>query len=107
MSLRKRWLVNTVGVVFTLGLVCVLAVTASFAAYYYSNMQADMYNRADSVTEFFSDNADRNYSEYYQSCISYVQGFEDRNTIELQFINNRGDLAASECVFSRKRNLSQ
>ena len=27
-GLRKRWLLNTVGVVFALGLVCVMAVTA-------------------------------------------------------------------------------
>lgn len=45
-GLRKRWLLNTVGVVFALGLVCVMAVTASYATYYYSNMQSDMENRA-------------------------------------------------------------
>ena len=41
-GLRRRWLLNTVGVIFALGMVCVLAVTASFAAYYYSNMESDM-----------------------------------------------------------------
>ena len=50
-GLRKRWLINTAGVVFLLGLVCVMAVTASFAAYYYSNMQADMENRADAMLQ--------------------------------------------------------
>jgi hypothetical protein len=30
-GLRRRWLLNTVGVVTALGLVCVLAVTALFA----------------------------------------------------------------------------
>ena len=33
-GLRRRWLINTVGVVGTLGLVCVLIVTTVFAAYY-------------------------------------------------------------------------
>ena len=41
-GLRKRWLTNTLGVILALGLVCVLAITASFAAYYYSNMESDM-----------------------------------------------------------------
>ena len=50
-GLRKRWLLNTAGVVFLLGVVCVLAVTASFAAYYYSNMQSDMEDRAQTTTE--------------------------------------------------------
>ena len=94
-GLRKRWLMNTVGVIFALGLVCVLAVTASFAAYYYSNMEADMHNRARTTTEFFADYIDQNYNAYYQSCITYAQTFEDRNDIELQFINKDGKLVAS------------
>ena len=32
-GLRKRWLLNTASVVIALGLVCVLAVTASFSSY--------------------------------------------------------------------------
>ncbi len=94
-SLRKRWLMNTVGIIFALGMVCVLAVTASFAAYYYSNMDSDMHNRAGTTTDFFADYLNQNYNEFYQSCITYAETFEDKNNIELQFINNNGDLVAS------------
>ena len=69
-GLRKRWLLNTASVVFALGLVCVLAVTASFAAYYYSNMESDMKYRARTTTEFFADYIDQTYNEYYQACIT-------------------------------------
>lgn len=91
-GLRKRWLLNTAGVVFLLGVVCVLAVTASFAAYYYSNMQSDMEDRAQTTTEFFANYLDQNYNSFYQSCITYAQTFADRNILELQFINTQGDL---------------
>lgn len=94
-SLRRRWLINTAGVVFALGLVCVLAVTASYATYYYSNMQSDMVNRARSTTEFFAAYVDQSYKDYYQSCITYAQTFEDKDRIELQFISNDGSLVAS------------
>ena len=94
-GLRRRWLINTAGVVFVLGLVCVMAVTASFAAYYYSNMQSDMEDRAETTTEFFANYLDQNYNAFYQSCITYAQTFEDRNILELQFINIQGDLVAS------------
>ena len=94
-GLRRRWLINTAGVVFALGLVCVMAVTASFAAYYYSNMQSDMEDRAETTTEFFANYLDQNYNAFYQSCITYAQTFEDRNILELQFINIHGDLVAS------------
>ena len=94
-GLRKRWLQNTACVVLALGIVCVFAVTASFAAYYYSTMESDMKYRARTTTEFFADYIDQAYNEYYQSCITYAQTFEDKDTIELQFINKQGDLVAS------------
>ena len=94
-GLRRRWLLNTVGVVFALGLVCVMAVTASYATYYYSNMQSDMENRAKTTTDFFADYINQDYGDYYQSCIAYAKTFEDKGKIELQFINNQGSLVAS------------
>ena len=94
-GLRKRWLLNTVGVIFALGMVCVLAVTASYATYYYSNMQSDMRFRAKTTSEFFEDYIDLNYNEYYQSCMTYAQTFEDRNDLELQLINKQCRIVAS------------
>ncbi len=94
-GLRKRWLLNTASVVFALGLVCVMAVTASFALYYYSNMESDMKNRAKTTADFFADYIGQSYSEYYQSCITYAQTFEDKDALELQFISKEGDLVAS------------
>ena len=80
-GLQKRWLANTVSVILALGMVCVLAVTASFAAYYHSNMEADMKARAKSTTEFFAEYIDLNYNEYYQSCMVYAQTFQDKDKI--------------------------
>lgn len=94
-GIRKRWLLNTVGVVCILGILCVLAVTASFSAYYYSSAESDMRNKAEQTADFFAGYLDQNYNQYYQSCITYAQTFEDRNTIELQFIDAQGRLVVS------------
>ena len=94
-GLRKRWLLNTASVVFALGLVCVLAVTASFSAYYFSNMESDMKSRARTAADFFAEYVDQDYNEFYQSCITYAQTFEDKNDLELQFINWQRQLVAS------------
>ena len=94
-GLHRRWLLNTVAVVSTLGLVCVLAVTAFFATYYYSNMQENLRQRAEDAAEFFAEYLNQDYDAYYQSCITYAQTFEDRNVIELQFINSQGRIVAS------------
>ena len=94
-GLQKRWLRNTASVVFALGLVCVLVVTASFSAYYFSNMESDLKYRARSTTDFFADYIDQTYNEFYQSCITYAQTFDAKDNLELQFINKQGELVAS------------
>lgn len=94
-GLRKRWLVNTVGVIFMLGLVCVLSVTASYAAYYYSNIQADLINRAQSAAAFFGEYENQDYADFYQSCIAFAQNYEAKNRIEVQFLDRSGELISS------------
>lgn len=95
LGLKRRWLRNTLSVVLPLAVVCVFAVTAVFANYYYSTMESDLSYRARTTADFFSDYMNLNYSEYYQSCVKYAETFEERNTIELQFINSGGQLVAS------------
>lgn len=94
-GLRKRWMMNTLGILSALGLACVLIVTAVFAVYYYSSMESDMRYRARTTTEFFADYLNQDYNQFYQSCITYAQTFEDRNSLELQFINSQGRIVAS------------
>ncbi len=94
-GLRGRWMTNTVIIFCILGLICVAAVTGTFAGYYYTNMRSDMYSRAWQTTEFFSDYIGQNYDDYYQSCVTFAKTFEMRNSMELQFINADGLLVAS------------
>ena len=78
-----------------IGLVCVFAVTVVFAAYYYTSMDSDLRYRARTTTDFFADYINQSYNEYYQSCITYAQTYDDRNSLELQFINAQGQIVAS------------
>ena len=94
-GLRKRWLINTIGVVFALGLACVAAITFSFAVYYYNGMESDMSYRAKTTVDYFTNHINHNYNEYYQSCINYANTFEGKNQIELQFIDANGKLVAT------------
>ncbi len=94
-SLRGRWMGNTLTVFCIFGIVCVLIITGTFAAYYYSNMRSDMMSRANQTSQFFSGYISQNYEDYYQSCVSYAQTFEMSGSMELQFINTDGLLVAS------------
>ena len=94
-SLSRRWIVNTVSVVCAMGLACVLIITMVFAAYYYTNLESGMRRRAEETASFFADYLNQDDNEYYRSCITYARTFEDRNSLELQFINAEGQLVVS------------
>ena len=94
-SLRKRWLTNTLSIICAVGLVCALAVTAVFALYYYSNLESDLRFRAGTTTSLFSDYISLSDSEYYDSCMEYTQNFESEKNIHLQIIDIQGYIAAS------------
>lgn len=94
-GIRRKWLINTLVVVCSLGFLCVLGVTAAFTAHYYFDTESDMRYRAQSTTEFFSDYLSKDDKDYYQSCVTYVKTFEDSNELHLQFVNAEGKLVAA------------
>ena len=94
-GLRKRWIWNTVGIISVLGLLCLVGMVIVFAHSLYSNMGYGMRDRAKGTADYFAQHLNQSYNAYYGSCITYAQTFEDRNTIELQFINASGGMVAS------------
>ena len=94
-GLRKRWIMNTVGVVLILGLLCVTVVTMAFSAYYYATVESDLKYRAAVITDFFAGYTSQTYNDYYHSCINYANTFDDKDVLELQFINLDGEIVAT------------
>ena len=94
-GLEKRWLLNNVSIMVVLVLLCVLIVTLSMAAYYYTSVRASLETKAKTTGSFFASYSDRDYSEFYQTCIRLSQTYDEGEGIELQFISPAGELLAS------------
>ena len=94
-GLEKRWLLNNVSIMVVLVLLCVLLVTLSMAAYYYTSVRASLETKAKTTGSFFASYSDRDYSEYYQTCIRLSQTYDEGEGVELQFISPAGELLVS------------
>ena len=94
-GLRNRWFFNTFGYILAVVIAAVVIIAVVFASYYYSNMRGGMETKARTTISFFESYISSNYNEYYDSCISFAQNFEDRNTMELQFVDTNGRLVVS------------
>ena len=94
-GIQRRWLLNNVSIVLAVVLIAVLVVSVAFSIYFYSNVESGLVAKAKTTTDFFGNYISQSYNEYFQSCIAYAQSFEEKNTLELQFINTRGGVVAS------------
>ncbi len=94
-GLKSRWLRS--GILLTIAIVILFTLAFSLGArsYYYSAVRTGMTAKAQSASNFFTGYISRTYSQYYQSAYRYTESFEDKDRLELQFINTRGIVEVS------------
>jgi len=66
-----------------------------FGSYYYTTAMSGLRTRARSASNFFSNYITVSYNEYYNSAMEFVAAFEEKNNLELQFINTSGKIMIS------------
>ena len=93
MGMRKRWLANTISVVCALGVACALAVTAFFAACYYSELRMELQEQAVATSVLFAD-AVADEELLYERCLHYTRRFTHNGNLRLRFLSPEGQTIA-------------
>ena len=94
-GLRQRWLINSLGPIVLVAVLGVVVFSVAIANYYYTGMRSDMEARARAETDAFNTYGMNSYNEFYQQAHSSAENFEDRDKMELQFINSSGRILVS------------
>lgn len=94
-GIRKRWFVNSLGVAFLVIVICVLAFSVFTASSHYQSIQSSLESKAAASSEFFTSYVTNTKSEYYQSIYKYTESFDERDTLELQFVDTSGKVVIS------------
>lgn len=94
-GLRSRWLRS--GILLTAGLVVLFTLVFSLGvrSYYYNAVKTGLTAKAESAANFFTGYISQTYAQYYQSAYRYTESFEDKDALELQFVNARGVVEVS------------
>lgn len=94
-GLKKRWLLNSMLITFVIVFVAIGAFTVAVGSNYYIGVQTSLENKAKTATDFFANYITKTYAEYYQSAYKYTEKFDERDKLELQFINTSGSVEIS------------
>ncbi len=94
-GLKNRWMLSSMAAMLLLTLIALIAYTAAIGSYYYSSVRTGLETKAGSSSAFFSNYVTRTYAEYYQSAYRYTSLFDERDKLDLQFINTSGRIEVS------------
>lgn len=88
-------MMNNVLIIFVFVLIVIAAVSFTIGNYYYSGMSSALQTKAQTAADFFSNYMASTPTEYYNSAYRYIENFDDKNVMELQFVNTRGRVTLS------------
>lgn len=91
-GIRRRWLINSVGVVLLVLVLALATFSAAIWSYYYSSTTSDLQRRAESTAGGF---ASYTRSQYWTNAQNAVQRFEEKTKLELQFLDASGSVQYS------------
>ena len=94
-GLRKRWLINSLGPIVMVALLCIAVFSVSIANYYYTGMRTGLESKAKEAANAFNTYSMNSYNEYIQMARSYTESFQDKDYLELQFIDSNGRIEVS------------
>lgn len=86
-GIRQRWMINSVGVVLSIVIAVVIFAAVGLSNHYYSSMRMGLEAKAKAASEFFSSYASTE-TEYLDMANYYLSEFDERDRLELQFIDN-------------------
>ena len=103
-GITRRWLFTTFSLLGTM-LIAIFVISVSLInSFYYNNIKQVIDQRAEVTSEYFAQTAFNSYAamnenDYRLSAQSFVEGFSDKDKMEVQFINGRGSTLVSSTGF--------
>lgn len=94
-GIQKRWMTNSLSTVLILIGIAVASVTLVMASYYYSYLESTLVAKVKSTSLIIANNGCETETAYREFAKQYVEGFEDRDRLALQFLTAGGKVFLS------------
>lgn len=94
-GIKNRWISNSLGIVVGVLVVVIAFFSVYISNYYYNNVLSSLEQRAQGTARFFNSYLNLSYADYYTSAYQYAERFDEKNRLEMQFINSSGRVDVS------------
>ncbi len=90
-GLTRRWLINIIGVVVLVIILAEIILSLFVRNYYYTSVSNNLDSRINSCATFMREKSSLTSVEFENAAREFIYSFEDKNEVEVQFINNKGE----------------
>lgn len=90
-GLKKRWLLNIVGVVLLAVILAEIILAIFVRSYYYTSVSNNLDLRINSCSEFMREKSTGTSAEFENAAKEFINSYTDKNIVEVQFINSSGE----------------
>ena len=94
-GIRSQWLRHNASIMFVVVLLVAAAAALGISGYYYSVMENGLETQLKTTADFFENYVSDSGDAFYTSIYSLTQDFEEKNSLELEFVNLEGEIVTS------------
>ena len=90
-GLKKRWLINIIGVVLLAVVLAEIILSVFVNSYYYTSVSNNLDSRINSCSDFMREFSSATSVEFENAAKEFINSYDDKNVVEVQFINSSGE----------------
>ena len=94
-GIRHRWLINNVSVILLVVVLLLTVATLAISGFYYGMMRSGLETKLKTTADFFESYVSSSGEEFYGSMYRFTQDFDEKNTLELEFLDGQGEILTS------------
>ena len=98
-KITKRWIFNSLGVIFVILIALELVISFYIKDYYYGSVERVMDSQAETISGLLSKNYSEEYGDYEDFFRGIITAFEKRNIMELMAIDEDGKVILTSSGF--------
>lgn len=90
-GLKRRWLINIIGVVLLVIILVEIILAVFIRNYYYTSVSNNLDSRINSCSSFMRENSSATSVVFENAAKEFINSYQDKNIVEVQFINMNGE----------------